>query len=189
MEEEYRMQKAQADIRETRGPEGVIHKDGTVVSAESATLQEIMPVQGEWFLHNQVPRRQKSQLVSEANGNGEAELSPKPTIRISTESVREKREADKSTSANGDLHKPNGVEIGELQTTVQAAAGGEDDAGDGKPVQAGQQEPLSFRNKRLCERWLDNLFMVLYEVCSHRLKLVVHIVIACFRIYAYGLSG
>jgi hypothetical protein len=26
------------------------------------------------------------------------------------------------------------------------------------------QEPFSFSNKRLCERWLDNLFMVLYEV-------------------------
>jgi Chs5-Arf1p-binding protein BUD7/BCH1 len=27
-------------------------------------------------------------------------------------------------------------------------------------------ETLSFSTKRLCERWLDNLFMVLYEVGS-----------------------
>lgn len=27
----------------------------------------------------------------------------------------------------------------------------------------------SFTNKRLCERWLDNLFMVLYEVCTREL--------------------
>ena len=28
-----------------------------------------------------------------------------------------------------------------------------------------------FHSKRLCERWLDNLFMVLYEVCTRRYKL------------------
>ena len=35
---------------------------------------------------------------------------------------------------------------------------------DGDGGQSPSQEPFSFSNKRLCERWLDNLFMVLYEV-------------------------
>jgi len=55
---------------------------------------------------------------------------------------------------------------------VQAAAGddeadvtgAEKDAKKAKePASPLPQEPFSFSNKRLCERWLDNLFMVLYE--------------------------
>lgn len=71
--------------------------------------------------------------------------------------------------------KENGVEDGKngnvdvvegLEKPVQAAAvHGEEKggAGHGEHV-APSPEPFSFSNKRLCERWLDNLFMVLYEV-------------------------
>lgn len=34
----------------------------------------------------------------------------------------------------------------------------------------GDEDGLSFSNKRLCERWLDNLFMVLYEVSRDRYR-------------------
>jgi len=49
-----------------------------------------------------------------------------------------------------------------LEKPMQTAArvGNEQQDGD---APAGSQEPFSFSNKRLCERWLDNLFMVLYE--------------------------
>ena len=40
----------------------------------------------------------------------------------------------------------------------------EEDKGKGKEEPPSPSEPFSFSNKRLCERWLDNLFMVLYEV-------------------------
>ncbi|KAF2760927.1 chaps-domain-containing protein [Pseudovirgaria hyperparasitica] len=36
-------------------------------------------------------------------------------------------------------------------------------AGSDEPDQTAQQNYTQFHNKRLCERWLDNLFMVLYE--------------------------
>ena len=42
-----------------------------------------------------------------------------------------------------------------------AAADPEKEDGEGTPSSS---ETFSFSNKRLCERWLDNLFMVLYEV-------------------------
>ena len=41
-----------------------------------------------------------------------------------------------------------------------AAADPEKEDGEGTPSSS---ETFSFSNKRLCERWLDNLFMVLYE--------------------------
>jgi hypothetical protein len=53
-----------------------------------------------------------------------------------------------------------------LQQPAQAAASEGD--GENKDTTTiggpGGQESFSFSNKRLCERWLDNLFMVLYEV-------------------------
>ncbi|KAF8156857.1 chaps family protein [Crassisporium funariophilum] len=50
----------------------------------------------------------------------------------------------------------------DLEKPVQAAGEGEQNINEASPTPA-QQEAFSFSNKRLCERWLDNLFMVLYE--------------------------
>ncbi len=91
-----------------------------------------------------------------------------PTIRISTESQREAKQQDgideQHPDTNG-IHEPeesSQVTTDSLEKPVQAAAGeGNDDAGGPSPSQS---EAFSFSNKRLCERWLDNLFMVLYEV-------------------------
>lgn len=73
------------------------------------------------------------------------------------------------------------------ETNGAIAATGEADAASGGVEAQGQQQQqqqqqpqqpqetgFSFTNKRLCERWLDNLFMVLYEVSneSGRLDLV-----------------
>jgi Chs5-Arf1p-binding protein BUD7/BCH1 len=81
----------------------------------------------------------------------------------------------------------NGVDRSGLERPVQAAApppqlesqqqgGQQQDAEPGTPAQGPHADPFSFSNKRLCERWLDNLFMVLYEVSGfflrHLLKLL-----------------
>ena len=55
---------------------------------------------------------------------------------------------------------------------------------------AAAQEPFSFSTKRLCEGWLDNLFMVLYEV-YHSQPIHLRVSINVFfvpnsRIYAFG---
>lgn len=52
-------------------------------------------------------------------------------------------------------HLPNSNEIGLPPNSA------EDDSKEGR---------LVFQSKRLCERWLDNLFMVLYEVTTPFVK-------------------
>ncbi|KAF9527483.1 chaps family protein [Crepidotus variabilis] len=56
----------------------------------------------------------------------------------------------------------NGVKVQSPQQPVQAAAG-ESETANVNEATVPAQESFSFSNKRLCERWLDNLFMVLYE--------------------------
>jgi hypothetical protein len=52
-----------------------------------------------------------------------------------------------------------------LEKPVQAAADNSSGAEDAAPAPATTADAFSFSNKRLCERWLDNLFMVLYTKC------------------------
>ena len=65
--------------------------------------------------------------------------------------------------ANGAVQQ-NGVRKHDVEMPVQAAGEGEQNMNEASPGPV--QEPFSFSNKRLCERWLDNLFMVLYEVIT-----------------------
>ena len=75
--------------------------------------------------------------------------------------------ADDGQETNSDMPSANGVQQNGVQNhglerPVQAAGEGNQNVNEASPAPA--QEPFSFSNKRLCERWLDNLFMVLYEV-------------------------
>ena len=143
MEEEYRMQKAQTDIksvpnsaRSTSGP--VIHEDGTVDDG-SSTRAIVSP-----------PSPEPAGI---------------PTIKISGEEAEGgqevEREPDEGDIVSTPLHI-NGPNAVPMQKPVQAAGEDKQDSSDITAV--AQAEPFSFSNKRLCERWLDNLFMVLYEV-------------------------
>ncbi|THH00715.1 hypothetical protein EW026_g1868 [Hermanssonia centrifuga] len=168
MEEEYRMQKAQTETQPAASP--VIHEDGSVtlrsddstlaakLADDDASTRGVRSTSGT-PVHS-------PHTSSGANGEGDVDKDVDsitngiPTIRISTESNRErlKQEAE----ANG--VKENGEGFKEaaglgLEKPVQAAAG--EQAAEGN---SDEQEAFSFSNKRLCERWLDNLFMVLYEV-------------------------
>lgn len=168
MEEEYRMQKAQSDIQKVAAVNGsgkeasmdgdvgrvVIHEDGTVHSDDNASTRAMLS-----------PSSPNG--VSTADGHdGSDEPIPIPTIRVSTESDRATREETLVGHATENVeHQENGTqEVQGLEKPVQAAAGEEKSSSDTTPSPA--QEPFSFSNKRLCERWLDNLFMVLYEVFS-----------------------
>ena len=119
-----------------------------------------------------------------------------PTIRVSTESNRVARGKEEAQEAVLVGHAGNvGVkenepvkesmagreemEIQRLERPVQAAAATATAAGEEKGGLTASDaslgstvEAFSFSNKRLCERWLDNLFMVLYEVWSFRLHAV-----------------
>ncbi|KAF9003311.1 chaps family protein [Cyathus striatus] len=169
MEEEYRMQKAQGDFQSvvkgtnkvpSESEEGdagkaVIYEDGNVSLRNLASEDDASSTRG-------VIEPESSEEDEDMDGTTAAETSESqiPTIRISTESQREGKQ-----KING-----NGVENGaangvQLEKPVQAAAGEKEEEGEGSPAGAvtPSQEAFSFTNKRLCERWLDNLFMVLYE--------------------------
>ncbi|KAI0044319.1 chaps family protein [Auriscalpium vulgare] len=174
MEEEYRMQKAQADIRAVDDGDAVIPEDGAprgeladddastrgVRSAESAHGSNM----GSVSAHDvKVLEAAAEAAEAAAHVSDVEEEDGIPTIRISTESSREtKVEVNGKEEEVKEEVKTNGVLEHALQQPVQAAAGeGEQENSEagGNPA----QEPFSFTNKRLCERWLDNLFMVLYE--------------------------
>ncbi|KDQ60015.1 hypothetical protein JAAARDRAFT_205079 [Jaapia argillacea MUCL 33604] len=188
MEEEYRMQKAQTDIHATskngllngRIPQGsdidvgtaiVIHEDGTVTSRIRGDSRkgdddadDDASIKG---VSSKTDPDESSSHVDVKESTLDAAPSI-PTIRISTESDRAREEngddEDLPPYENG---KENGVIVRtghELEKPVQAAAGqGQNDDQEGKAPPSAPPADFSFSNKRLCERWLDNLFMVLYE--------------------------
>ena len=165
------MQKAQVDIQKVVTTNGdrnvkervtVIHEDGSVTEG-GVTLAD-----------DDASTRGVSSPLSESDSKPEIENmlnSPGgiPTIRVSSDSDTE-REIAESARVDGDAVE-NGDDS-EESASVQSPA-------LEKPMQAAGEEPeqsqlpntnqeaFSFTNKRLCERWLDNLFMVLYEVRSH----------------------
>lgn len=161
------MQKAHSDIQNvasTNGDGVVIHEDGTVVrdSDEGTTLHDDnASTRGIVSPHS--PDSAKQSSLGDANGLAADGI---PTIRVSTESDRDV-DVDEHGQVQKDTGKQNGFGPKEgadaLEKPVQAAAG-DPEKGDEPSSPLPSQEPFSFSNKRLCERWLDNLFMVLYEV-------------------------
>ena len=108
------------------------------------------------------------------NGNVMEPTASIPVIRISTESDRDARSeaaVEESTSKSEDKEatqeekKKNGFEAaaGTVEKPVSAVSPPQATSTASEPQATEQSETFSFSNKRLCERWLDNLFMVLYE--------------------------
>lgn len=134
----------------------VIHEDGTV-SGSNADADDDASTRGV-LSSEAVGRSSTSSTDNAAEGV--------PVIRISTESDRDKSSSEAAQAGvNGDVQQ-NGIEGAgnAVEKPVQAAAGETGEGTQELPPPNAAQEPFSFSNKRLCERWLDNLFMVLYEV-------------------------
>lgn len=171
------MQKTQNDIQQvlsatsTNGfplPPGfdigtaVIHEDGTVVRP---SIDDQMSTRG---IIAPSPTIQPVS-IADANDDDNEPASAVPTIRISTESSRE---TDSKEEENGQEKSANGNEdkgdAEESESESKNIVDRKKEKGKAKEVYEESpppvQEPFSFSNKRLCERWLDNLFMVLYEV-------------------------
>ncbi|KAK7047857.1 bud site selection protein [Paramarasmius palmivorus] len=186
MEEEYRMQKAQSEVVKTTSSPTVIHEDGTVrdsmisgatVVGDGDVVDDNASTKGIVAPSTPVSATtRKSDSLGGVNGTGErlgADTSI-PTIRISTESDRDVPDAEiedlqkekdlpNGTSSKSPFDAEEGDKSG-LEKPALAAAEEEDiTADDASHKQQPAPEAFSFSNKRLCERWLDNLFMVLYE--------------------------
>ncbi|EKM56439.1 uncharacterized protein PHACADRAFT_253561 [Phanerochaete carnosa HHB-10118-sp] len=164
MEEEYRQQKAHSEGQPSTSSTAV-HDEGSVVP-DSATkdADDNASTRGVRSTNGTPAQSPKD---SGSNGGAVADAADAddttngiPTIRLSTESSRTK--ASDAEHTNGVTQVGQG-EAEALERPVQAAAG-EGSQDDAKAVAgATPSEAFSFSNKRLCERWLDNLFMVLYE--------------------------
>jgi tetratricopeptide (TPR) repeat protein len=85
--------------------------------------------------------------------------SPGPPQTNGHEEAEEEVEVEPEESSNGDTLEPSHS----LEKPANTIAATEVQAGSDDPDSNNEQAYTQFRNKRLCERWLDNLFMVLYE--------------------------
>ncbi|GAA5987821.1 hypothetical protein JCM10908_007229 [Rhodotorula pacifica] len=86
-----------------------------------------------------------------------------PTIKVSTESDGEREREELKRFEESEAGRKAREVVGKPNQAKQAP---EEDGESGSNVDAAAVEGKSsstIQNKRLCERWLDNLFMVLYE--------------------------
>ncbi|KAG8216377.1 Chs5p-Arf1p-binding proteins-domain-containing protein, partial [Butyriboletus roseoflavus] len=101
-------------------------------------------------------------------------LKTRSAVFVMEEEYRmQKSHADLQMSTESDIERElaaaaNGEVGGVVQSEQNGAAGkenGENGHGHEEAAESprASQDMFSFTNKRLCERWLDNLFMVLYE--------------------------
>ncbi|KAF9236058.1 Chs5p-Arf1p-binding proteins-domain-containing protein [Melanogaster broomeanus] len=166
MEEEYRMQKSHADLRSATlnqsatgvpAPDGnagtaVIHEDGTVV--RSSTMADPTTLGADDDASTRGVHSPQESNESDTQGLGAS--NDIPIIRVSSESDTERELA---AAVNGKGAEENGIISPTIEKPMSAVANEEPET----PSPRASQDTFSFTNKRLCERWLDNLFMVLYE--------------------------
>ncbi|KAJ7033066.1 Chs5p-Arf1p-binding proteins-domain-containing protein [Mycena alexandri] len=174
MEEEYRMQKAQGDFATAGSGSPGGHARGESESAEGTTLAE-----GEGETDDEGDNASTRAMVSPGGSAVSATTSPVSVIGTGGEvngngnaaptgGEWDPDDSDLDESDRDEMSVKTAVNT--LEKPVQAAAGDEEDITGADKDKKGKepasplpQEPFSFSNKRLCERWLDNLFMVLYE--------------------------
>ncbi|OAX33542.1 chaps-domain-containing protein, partial [Rhizopogon vinicolor AM-OR11-026] len=169
MEEEYRMQKAHVDIqkvvttngaRTMNGSVTVIHEDGSVTEGNTMLADDDASTRGVSSPLSESESRPEIENGLNASGGI-------PTIRVSSDSDTEREIAESIASSvvaeaiakEDEAKQSASVQSPALEKPMQAA--GEEPEPSQSPNT--NQEAFSFTNKRLCERWLDNLFMVLYE--------------------------
>ncbi|KAL5521698.1 BUD7 [Sanghuangporus sanghuang] len=193
MEEEYRMQKAQAEVKTQMSRSGAaIHEDGTIAPVprsggadDDASTRGVRSPGSEGADENENENENENGDSGSPAEDDDADEKDKsdlnvnqiPMIRVSTESDRE-REAVDTEEVKDDEKKVQAQSNGEnkdsssgLERPMQAASGEkEDNSTEGNNLASSSSaggattaDGFSFSNKRLCERWLDNLFMVLYE--------------------------
>ncbi|KAL4817978.1 Chs5p-Arf1p-binding proteins-domain-containing protein [Aspergillus spinulosporus] len=119
-------------------------------------------------------------FVMEEEYRTERQHSTKPSVHSHGESSAESAESAENAETNGSSEQENGdgrpvesvTEIvnGDDHTQGENAIERPEQTMASEVVKSGNDDPdpshasyTQFKNKRLCERWLDNLFMVLYE--------------------------
>ncbi|KAI8353278.1 Chs5p-Arf1p-binding proteins-domain-containing protein [Choanephora cucurbitarum] len=184
MEEEYRMQKAKEDTQKSSvsiheqpqtyndvkqpasaSSEESEEKPSSEVTKGDAEHQENNETQNEEESKDEGDKDDENKDEGDETTEDKAEEGKDEEEKKETEEVAEQMEnidlnAEDSATAVKVEHTP-------LERPVQAAEdNSKSDAKDEQPMTTPNPSDgvnFSFSNKRLCERWLDNLFMVLYE--------------------------
>jgi len=179
--------------QDSTSSQSVIHEDGSVLPGKQQPVPQVTPfvTSVNSGADDDASVRAVKESPPHKSRQASLTIADIPTIRISTESdgereresavegakepeseqedvEEERREEEGTEEGEGeDSMRVNGttpVVHATLEKPVQAAADNPPGAEDAAPTPAATVDAFSFSNKRLCERWLDNLFMVLYEV-------------------------
>lgn len=118
-----------------------------------------------FVMEEEYRRDRRAKLTAPALPNGElgpeTEIAPEPAIKTD---IPIETELDPQFNGNGDADQTVGS--GDAQSTLGVISPRHSIA-DASPILNGQNEhdvlDTEFKQKRLCERWLDNLFILLYE--------------------------
>jgi len=181
------LQKAQSENHphghQDSGSHHVIHEDGSVLPSKRRSTSQATALAADPNGGADDDASVRAVKESPTHRSPQASLAAIdiPTIRISTESdgdlenetgAKEGEQRggqegnNEEENAEGEDEDPTNVNgttpvvHDTLEKPIQAAADNSSGAEDAPPTPT---DAFSFSNKRLCERWLDNLFMVLYE--------------------------
>ncbi|KAI8975422.1 Chs5p-Arf1p-binding proteins-domain-containing protein [Mycotypha africana] len=163
------MSPAESEVNSTlsRLPAPALH--GTFVKAyslltrlaEALPWDELLRYRSEVFVMEEEYRKHKA-----AKDSTKEELDEK--VKHRTLSSREKEASESTMSSLADAHVERPEQAAEEASQDKGSEHHHQQQQQQQQQQEQQQEQSSevtiiFGNKRLCERWLDNLFMVLYE--------------------------
>ncbi|KDN44030.1 hypothetical protein RSAG8_05762, partial [Rhizoctonia solani AG-8 WAC10335] len=144
MEEEYRTVKMR-NTEQNGTPERIIHEDGTITHGrpadDNASTRGMRRSPSPGALSNL--STDEVELAVPTIKEEETQQNGVPTIKVSEHNDEGTGEEQEALGFSGAAQGLERLEPGSAQP---------------KP-----DEAMSFSTKRLCERWLDNLFMVLYE--------------------------
>ncbi|KAG4103384.1 chaps-domain-containing protein [Neocallimastix lanati (nom. inval.)] len=166
MEEEYRIQRANIEKKQQEKNEEQERK----VSFSRTTENKIEEVVIQEHQKTEEPEETKEEVKGKEKAENEdsetdEDLNNKlEEISLSSDAPAEKPEKEineevKEESKKEDKNKGNNVPS--HTNSIIVDNNGADGTDEEKELNKFSQ--YSFKNKRLCERWLDNLFMVLYE--------------------------
>lgn len=176
MEEEYRQQRSMSESTSGQGSSSK-QRSPTVEQDETGETTDTSP-------KNTNSSKRNSPTEEPAHSN--PPTSPIPTITVSMSEEQAEKPSDESTvpAENGQepletppqspmareapgVDRPMATHILPSTESKKEPLGlGIDTGEQSVPVAKPAPAKNAFMNKRLCERWLDNLFMVLYEVCG-----------------------
>lgn len=131
---------------------------------------QLLKIRSQVFVMEEEYRHEKTQAPHSRSASTTALRSPSPNARVNGHSEVEER-SDAEEASNGESSSAaaaaatasDSIEKPGHTVASEVVKAGSEDPHHSTESNPNQTNYTQFQNKRLCERWLDNLFMVLYE--------------------------